>query len=80
MRIPAGVLTVANGRGPVHIAIPAGGRGFRAACYRRVVGPRVESYPGRHAIPAWKQGPRCPDCAALSRRDLAGFLRAAGWA
>lgn len=71
-------LTVANGAGPVHIAVPDG-RAFRTACWRTVRGPRVEEYPGRAADRAWRLGPRCPDCAALKGRDIRAFLKAAGF-
>lgn len=70
--------TAANGAGPVHVVQPSG-RGYDAACFRRLTGRRVELYDGRHALQAWKAGPRCPDCQQLLKRGLPAFLRVTGW-
>lgn len=70
--------TAANGAGPVHIVQPAG-RGWDAACFRRLTGRRVELYDGRHALTAWQAGPRCADCATLLRRGRGALLTITGW-
>jgi len=77
--VPAELVAVAKGAGRVHLAWAAG-RGFEAACYRRVEGRSVELYSGRLVPRAWRLGPRCLDCEhALRGRSIRAFVRATAW-
>lgn len=62
----------AKGAGVVHAVMPEG-RGFRASCGRQLVGPSVEQALGRHAVAAWRLGPRCATCADHVRRRVTGW-------
>lgn len=76
----AELVAVAKGAGRVHLAWPADRGAFEAACWRRVQGVGVESYPGRHCLKAWRLGPRCADCEhALRGRSVRAFVRATAW-
>lgn len=61
-----------KGAGVLHAVVPEAGA-FRASCGRRLAGASVEQCLGRHAVRAWRLGPRCATCADHVRRRVTGW-------